>query len=226
MVLPLNCQTELKSYMTAVAGTEIDVIDKNFQVVLFQALKGFSQLLLINKGVDARPATDADIREVALSTLEHNIKYFTKEHNFHFVAGSIFTNFKEATNDTQPPWLFGRARTNYVAEHAKDIGVITLLLPGTIISRWQEKVRECLAKKKATLLQNTQQAFFKTATTKDAAKALAAEKGMDETTMAGLCDLQQNCNRSKKVRASLTKVEEMIRCTKISTNAPQKPVEG
>jgi hypothetical protein len=160
--------------MTAVAQMEIDVIDKKYRVAFFQALKGLSQILLINKGVGACLPTDADIHKLTLLTLEHNIKYFTKKHdNFHFVAKSIFTNFKEATNCSlatpAPITLPSMLKTSKSSQHYHRP------LAG--------KVRKFQAKEKATLLQNTQQAFFKTATTKDAAEALAAEKTMEETNM-------------------------------------------
>jgi hypothetical protein len=203
---------------------EIDLVDKKYRAVFHQALVGFTQLLLINKEVGARPPTEADIRELALSTLDINHEYFTKEHNFHFAAESIFSDFKEATDDPLPLWNYGRATPTFLEKHATEIGYITGLLHGTIITPWLAKVREFQDKEKATLLQNTQNAFFKSAATKEAAEALAAEKSMDETNMDSVIS-NKIALEAKEVRASLTKLEEMIRRTKISSDA-QKNSKG
>jgi hypothetical protein len=211
----LTCQQELKSYMRAVAQMEIDVVNTKYRAIFHQTLKGYAQLLLINKGTSARPPTDAQTRELALTTLEHNIEHLTKEHNFHFVADSIFTDYKVATDDTLTPWTFGTACPIYVAENAQNIAIITGLLFNTFITRWMDKVREFQEKEKATLLQNAQHAFFKTAATKAAAEALAAEQSMDETKMDSVIS-NKIANEAKSVRALLTKLEEMIRRTTIS----------
>jgi hypothetical protein len=142
---------------------------------------GFAQLLLINKGTRDRPPTDAQTRELALTTLEHNIKHVTKEHNFHFFADSIFADCKVATNDILPPWTFGCACPIYVTENAQNIATITGLLFNTFITRWMDKVCEFQEKEKATLLQNAQHAFFKTAAIKAAAEALGHRRQLQAT---------------------------------------------
>jgi hypothetical protein len=220
----LTCQTELKSYMVAAAQMEIDVYNKKYRAVFHQALKGFTQLLLINKGVGARPPTEVHIRELALSTLELNLEFFTKEQNFHFDAKTIYTDFKEATDDPQPPWTPGHIHPSFRDTHDADMNTITGLLYSTIVARWLEKVQIFLEKEKATLLQNTQQAFFKAAATKEAAEALAAERTMDETKMDEVIS-DKIANEAKSVRASLTKLEAMIRRTNIS-GEPSKNSKG
>jgi hypothetical protein len=73
-----NCQEELKTYMVHAALMEIGILDKKYLAVFYQALKGFSQLLLINnKGTGLQAPTKATTRELALSTLQRHAAFFT-----------------------------------------------------------------------------------------------------------------------------------------------------
>jgi hypothetical protein len=80
-------------------------------------------------------------------------------------------------------------------------------------------------KEKASLLQTTQQAFFQTAATKESAKGLAEERTMDKTTMDAVI-ADKIASKNKQVRASLHKLENMIRRTTITPPGEAKNSKG
>jgi hypothetical protein len=221
----IACQTELKTYMIRAAEMELKIIDKKYRAVFHQALKGFAQLQLINRGVRPQQPSEALIRELAFSTLEKNQNYFTKEHNFNFTYETLFPDYKEANDDNMPTWNVGSARPCFLAEYAADIDTITCLLHETVIKRWLEKVLVMQAKEKAALLQTTQQSFFKTTVTKETAEGLATEKSMDETQMNSVIS-DKIATETKNVRAQLAKLENMIRRTTISSTDEPKNSKG
>jgi hypothetical protein len=180
----LNCQEELKTYMVHAAEMEIAIINKKYQAVFHQALKGFTQLLLINKGARPQEPLKARIRELALSALEWHTEYFTTGNRFHLTDDSLFLDYKQATKDSQPTWTNGRARPTFLlVEHTIEIDIIAGLLYGFITQCWLKTIQEMQEKEKAALLQTTQQAFFNIAATKDTAKSFAKEKSMDQKQM-------------------------------------------
>jgi hypothetical protein len=202
--------------MVRAAKMEIKTLDQKYLAVFYQALKGFAQLLLIEKGIGSQPPSETLIRELALSALDKRMDYFTEAQRFQVNAGTLFSDYKEATDDPQPPWIKGRARPAFLTEHAVEIDTIAALLYGATTKRWLEKVRELQDKEKAALLQATQQAFFKTAATRETAEGLAKERSLDETQMDKII-ADKIAAENKNVHASISNLENMIRRTKIST---------
>jgi hypothetical protein len=220
-----NCQEELKTYMARAARMEIAILDQKYLAVFYQALKGFAQLLLIEKEVGPQTPSEALIRELALSTLDKNEDYFTEDNRFHLNDETLYSDYKEATEDPLPPWIKGRARPAFLDEYAAKIDTIVGLLYDATTKRWLEKVRELQNKEKAALLQATQQAFFKTAATRETAEGLAKERSLDETLMEKVI-ADKVAIETKSVRASLSQLENMIKRTKISTDPPKNSKGG
>jgi hypothetical protein len=204
--------------MVRAAQMEIGILDEKYRTVFYQALQGFSQLLLIDKGIGIQAPTEAAIRELALSTLERNAAFFTVERFPGLNTKSLFSDYKKATEDSQPVWTTGLARPSFLEDHATKIDTIAGLLHDVITRRWLDKVHELQQKEKAALLQSTQRAFFKTAATRETAEGLAKERSLDETHIDTVID-DKIATKAKHVRASLSKLENMIRRAKISDDS-------
>jgi hypothetical protein len=121
---------------------------------------------------------------------------------FHVIYETLFLDYKEANSDTLPDWIIGSARPSFTAEYSNDINVITSLLHDTIIKSWFDKLCVMQDKEKATLLQNTQRAFFQTASTKEAAEGLATERSLDKTIMDAVISDKIASKTSKSVPRS------------------------
>jgi hypothetical protein len=75
--------------MVRAAKMEIAIIDKKYQVIFHQVLKGFTQLLLINKAIGPQAPSEALICKLALSTLDKNTEYFMTGNCFHLTDESL-----------------------------------------------------------------------------------------------------------------------------------------
>jgi hypothetical protein len=220
-----TCQQDLKNQMAQVAQMEVDVIDRKTRAIFHQALQGFSQLLLIENAPGPVTPTASEIRKLSLSTLDCNIDHFTKEHNFQLDAATLFADYKTATDDVNPAWTLGNARLNadYCTEHSNDFDQLTGLMFETIVHRWMLKCRAFNQKEKASLLESTQRSFFKVASTRDAAEAIALEKTMDETRMDDVI-ASKVAAQNKSLRAQISKLENSVR--RVTINDEQKNSHG
>jgi hypothetical protein len=152
-----TCQEDLKNQMAQAALMEVAVIDQKSRAIFYQALQGFTQLILIKKvSGPVKPPTTSKIRKLALSTLDRNVKYFTKPHNFHLNKNALFSDYKKATEDTNPTWTLGSAsilnHADYYTEHADGFDKPTSVMFETIIQRWLNKCQAMNQKEKASLL--------------------------------------------------------------------------
>jgi hypothetical protein len=212
-----TCQEDLKNSMAQAARMEIDVINQKSRAIFHQALQGFAHLVLIEKASGAVKPTTAQVRELALATLDRNVEHFTKAHNFNLNPNTLFSDYKKATEDANPTWTLGNADLNtaYCEEHAEDFDKLTGLMFETIVNRWQVKCNAMDSKEKANLLEATQKAFFKEVSTKEAAAALALEKSIDETQMDAVI-ADKIAAKHKSLRAQISKLENSIRRTNIT----------
>jgi hypothetical protein len=220
-----TCQADLKVQMVMAARMEIDVIDRKSREVFYQALQGFSELILIEGATGPVTPTAAQVRELALSTLDKNIKHFTEPHNFLLDPVSLFSEYKTATDDALPIWTLGCADDSYCSDHANDITELTSLMFETIAQRWLDKVQAMNDKEKAALLEARQRSFFQTTSTKEAAEAIALEKTMDETRMDDII-ANKVAKESKALRAKLSNLESMVRRATISDTTAKNSEGG
>jgi hypothetical protein len=221
----ITCQTELKTYMVRAAAMEIEIFNEKYRAVFYQALKGFSHLLLINRGMELRAPTETLIRELACSSLEQKIEYFTGANRFHLRNESLFSDYKDANEDGLPTWTVGTARPTFLADYTAEIDALADLMHSAIIQPWLEKVLELQEKEKTALLQSTQRAFFKTVATRETAANLAKETTMDETKMDAVI-ADKIATETKDVRATLSKLENMIRRTTLNDSSTTKNSKG
>jgi hypothetical protein len=217
------CQQDLKSYMKQAAQLEIAAINQKHRAVFYQALNGFAQLILIEKAPGPVTPTALQVRQLALTTLDRNVEHFTKAHNFHLDANTLFSEYKTTTNDALPLWTLGTAGAVYYTDHANDITRLTSIMFETVVQRWLEKARTMNEKEKASLLEATQRSFFKEVSTKEAAEALALEKSIDESKMDSVIS-SKIATEHKALRAQISKLETMIQRTNISET--QKNSQG
>jgi hypothetical protein len=220
-----TCQADLKVQMVMAARMEIDVIDQKSREIFYQALQGFAQLILIESATGPVLPTDAQVRMLALSTLDRNIGHFTEPHNFDLNQVSLFSEYKTVTNDALPIWTLGCADDTYCTDHAADITKLTSLMYETIAQRWLDKLSAMNEKEKAALLEATQRSFFQTESTREAAEALALEKSMEETRMDGVI-ANKIAIENKALHAKISNLESMIRRSTISGDIKPKNSRG
>jgi hypothetical protein len=132
-----------------------------------------------------------------------------------FTNETPLSNYKEATGDPQPAWTPGRAHPTFLKDHTIKIATIVGLLHDMITQCWLNKVIELQETEKATLLQTSQPAFFKTAASKETVEGLSKEQSMDEAHLYAVIS-NKIATESKSVQASLSELENMIRCTTIN----------
>ena len=221
-----TCQADLKHQMAQAAQMEVDVIDKKSRALFHQALQGFAHLILIDNDAGPVQPTAPQIRELALITLDQNVDYFTKPHNFHLDRNTLFSDYKLATEDANPTWTLGSAtqHADYVVEHAADIERLTSLMYETIVHRWLTKCRAMSQKEKASRLDSAQRSFFHEASTKEAAAAIALEKSMDESKMNAVIE-NKIAKENKALRAQIRQLENSVRRTNIQ-DAPKNSRRG
>jgi hypothetical protein len=219
-----TCQADLKCQMIMAARMEVDVIDKKSRELFYNALQGFAQLILIESAPGPVTPTEAQIRQLALSTLDQNIEHFTMPHNFHLDPISLFSEYKTVNEDTLPIWTQGCADPDYCTDHAAEIEQLTSLMFETIAQRWLDKVNSMMEKEKAALLESTQRSFFAAKSTQEAAEAIALEKSMDETKMDSVIT-DKVAKENKALHSKIDNLEALIRRTTI-TDGPKNSKRG
>jgi hypothetical protein len=219
-----TCQADLKVQMVMAARMEIDVLDKKSGEIFYQALQGFAQLILIETATDPLTPTAAQVRLLALSTLDRNIEQFTMPYNFDLGPITLFSEYKTVTDDTLPTWTQGSADTKYCTDHAANIAQLTKFMFETIIQRWMDKLQAMNEKEKAALLESTQRSFFKTKSTREAANAIALKHSLDKNKMDSVI-ADKVATKNKALRAKIDHLETLIRRTKIH-NKPKNTRGG
>jgi hypothetical protein len=213
-----TCQADLKVQMVMAARMEIDLLDQKSRETFYQALQGFAQLILIETATDPVIPTAAQVRLLALSTLDRNVNCYTTPDNFNLNPITLFSEYKKMTDDTNPTWIQGSADDIYCSNHADDITNLTKMMFETIVQRWNDKLQAMNEKEKAALLESTQRSFFKTQSTKEAANAIALEHSMDESKMDSVI-ADKVAKENKALRAKIDQLETLIRRTNITDGA-------
>jgi hypothetical protein len=208
-----TCIEEIKGYMADVANMENKVLDTKIHELLFNALDGFTRLLLINSlGRTER----LPIREFTLATLTKYIHFFTKPENFGLTSEeALFGKYKEVMADPNPLWTSKTIDVEFEITHANDMATLASLIDDTFIVRWQRKLAEMKAKETAFLLDTAQKKILRDTACADTAKAIAKEKTMGDTQMNDVIN-DKLAQKTKELASKIGRLENILNRTKQS----------